>query len=140
MSSTDGTMGVVPTMSPSDLVSRRHLRLRDHVDGSTVTVRRDGDVATETTATAPGFVSVPDQSRVSLATRRSRASCGQEEAGRGAHPLRPRHRSVGVGLDAAWTSPLVRPRRPPRSAGEIVTDEGDGGVKLAEFLASKKLV
>ncbi len=29
---------------------------------------------------------------------------------------------------------------PPRAKGEIVTDEGDGGVKIAEFLAAKKFV
>jgi electron transfer flavoprotein beta subunit len=29
---------------------------------------------------------------------------------------------------------------PPRQAGQVVKDEGDGGVKIAEFLASKKLI
>jgi electron transfer flavoprotein beta subunit len=31
-------------------------------------------------------------------------------------------------------------KRPPRSAGEIVTDDGDGGMKLVEFLAAQKFV
>ena len=30
--------------------------------------------------------------------------------------------------------------RPPKAAGQIVKDEGDGGVKLAEFLASQKII
>ena len=30
--------------------------------------------------------------------------------------------------------------RPPKQKGEIVTDEGDGGSKLAEFLASQKFI
>src|SRR3954449_13003565 len=30
--------------------------------------------------------------------------------------------------------------RPPKQAGQIVKDEGDGGTKLAEFLASQKFV
>ena len=30
--------------------------------------------------------------------------------------------------------------RPPRQAGEIVKDEGDGGVKVAEFLAAQKFI
>jgi electron transfer flavoprotein beta subunit len=30
--------------------------------------------------------------------------------------------------------------RPPRSGGEIVKNEGDGGVKVAEFLAGSKLI
>jgi electron transfer flavoprotein beta subunit len=29
---------------------------------------------------------------------------------------------------------------PPRQAGQVVVDEGDGGVKIAEFLASRKLI
>ena len=45
-----------------------------------------------------------------------------------------------VGLDAAWSKVESNEPRPPRTAGEIVTDEGDGGVKLVEFLASKKFV
>ena len=45
-----------------------------------------------------------------------------------------------VGLDAAWTKVDSFTERPPRTAGEIVTDEGDGGTKLVEFLASKKFV
>jgi electron transfer flavoprotein beta subunit len=30
--------------------------------------------------------------------------------------------------------------RPPRAAGTIVTDEGEGGIKAAEFLASRKFI
>jgi len=30
--------------------------------------------------------------------------------------------------------------RPPRQAGQVVTDEGDGGNKLVEYLAGAKLV
>ncbi len=30
--------------------------------------------------------------------------------------------------------------RPPRSGGEIVKNEGDGGVKIADFLAAQKLI
>ncbi len=29
---------------------------------------------------------------------------------------------------------------PPRQAGTVVKDEGDGATKLAEFLASKKFI
>jgi electron transfer flavoprotein beta subunit len=44
-----------------------------------------------------------------------------------------------VGLDAAWTKVLLA-KRPPREQGEIVKDEGDGGTKLAEFLAARKFL
>jgi electron transfer flavoprotein beta subunit len=45
-----------------------------------------------------------------------------------------------VGLDAAWSKVTSFEARPPRTAGTIVTDEGDGGVALATFLASQKFV
>jgi electron transfer flavoprotein beta subunit len=45
-----------------------------------------------------------------------------------------------VGLSAAWTSVAEIAKRPPRGKGEVVTDEGDGGAKLVEYLASKKFV
>ena len=45
-----------------------------------------------------------------------------------------------VGLDAAWSKVTSFEARPPRTAGTIVTDEGDGGVALATFLASRKFV
>ena len=48
--------------------------------------------------------------------------------------------AASVGLDNAWTEVESFEPRPPRTAGEIVTDEGDGGTKLAEFLASKKFI
>jgi electron transfer flavoprotein beta subunit len=45
-----------------------------------------------------------------------------------------------VGLDAAWTRVESVTARPPREQGQVVTDEGDGGTKLAEFLVSRKFV
>lgn len=45
-----------------------------------------------------------------------------------------------VGLAGATSEVVEFTARPPRAAGQIVKDEGDGGVKLAEFLASQKLV
>jgi electron transfer flavoprotein beta subunit len=46
-----------------------------------------------------------------------------------------------VGLAAAWTAVEDTQARPPRTAGEIVTDEdGSGATALVEFLASKKFI
>ena len=45
-----------------------------------------------------------------------------------------------VGLDAAWTAVTAVTKRPERSQGEIVTDDGDGGTKLADFLAAQKFI
>jgi electron transfer flavoprotein beta subunit len=45
-----------------------------------------------------------------------------------------------VGLGAAATEVVSFAKRPPRAAGTIVKDEGDGGVKAAEFLAAQKFI
>ena len=45
-----------------------------------------------------------------------------------------------VGLDAAWTKVTSFAKRPPREQGQLVTDEGDGGTKLAEFLSAQKFL
>ena len=45
---------------------------------------------------------------------------------------------------SGWQRPGRRCRtsspRPPREAGQVITDEGDGGKRLVEFLATAKLV
>ena len=45
-----------------------------------------------------------------------------------------------VGLASATSVVAEFTARPPRTAGTIVKDEGDGGTKLAEFLASQKFI
>jgi electron transfer flavoprotein beta subunit len=45
-----------------------------------------------------------------------------------------------VGLASATSEVVEMTPRPPRQAGQIVKDEGDGGVKLADFLAAQKLL
>ena len=46
-----------------------------------------------------------------------------------------------VGLSVAYTQVEDTTARPPRTAGEIVTDEdGSGAGALVEFLASKKFI
>ena len=48
--------------------------------------------------------------------------------------------SVGVAVDGAWSVVKDATPRPPRAAGMKVTDEGNGGSALVEFLAEKKLI
>ena len=45
-----------------------------------------------------------------------------------------------VGLASATSKVVGFEVAPPRQAGQTVKDEGDGGVKVTDFLASKKLV
>jgi electron transfer flavoprotein beta subunit len=142
MSSTDGTMGVVPTLVAERLgVPAVTFGSKVEVDGSTVKITRDGDTATqEIEAEGPLVVSVTDQ------TDEARYPSFKGIMAAKTKPLETWSLSDlgvdagSVGLDAAWTEVESHEPRPPRTAGEIVTDEGDGGVKLAEFLASKKFV
>ncbi|GAA0992367.1 electron transfer flavoprotein subunit beta/FixA family protein [Acrocarpospora macrocephala] len=45
-----------------------------------------------------------------------------------------------VGVANAWSEVADFAVAPPRAAGTVVKDEGDGGVKTADFLASKKFI
>jgi electron transfer flavoprotein beta subunit len=45
-----------------------------------------------------------------------------------------------VGLATAATEVASFAKRPPRQAGTIVPDEGDGGTKAAEYLAAQKFI
>ena len=45
-----------------------------------------------------------------------------------------------VGLASAPSQVVEFANKPPRQAGQVVKDEGDGGTKVAEFLASQKFV
>jgi electron transfer flavoprotein beta subunit len=45
-----------------------------------------------------------------------------------------------VGLANAGSAVVEAQAAPPRQTGMIVKDEGDGGVKVAEFLAAQKLI
>ena len=45
-----------------------------------------------------------------------------------------------VGLGNAASVVVEAAPKPPRQAGQRVTDEGDGGSKIAEYLVSQKLI
>jgi len=48
--------------------------------------------------------------------------------------------AASAGLENATSRVDEATPRPPRSGGEIVKNEGDGGVKIADFLAAQKLI
>ena len=112
------------------------------VDGKSVRIRRGGDTATETVeGTVPLVLSVTDQSGearypsfkgIMAAKKKPVQTWGLADLGVDAGR---------VGLAAAGTAVQGTQARPPRTAGEIVTDEdGSGARALAEFLASKKFI
>jgi electron transfer flavoprotein beta subunit len=142
MASTDGTMSVVPAMLAERLgLPQVTFASEVTVDGGEVTIRRDGDASTETIAASlPALVSVTDQINeprypsfkgIMAAKKKPVQTWSLAELGVDA---------VQVGLDAAWTTVDSFTQRPPRQQGQVITDEGDGGVKLAEFLTARKFV
>ena len=142
MASTDGTMSVVPAMLAERLgLPQVTFASELSVDGATVTIRRDGDAASETiVATLPALVSVTDQINeprypsfkgIMAAKKKPVEEWALADLGIDASQ---------VGLDAAWTKVESFTKRPPREQGQIVTDEGDGGTKLAEFLTAQKFI
>ncbi len=143
MASTDGAMGVVPAMLSERLsVAGVTLGSEIEVSGETVTIRRDGDASTDTIeASTPLVLSVTDQSGearypsfkgIMAAKKKPVETWSLADLGVDAEL---------VGLSAAWTAVEATEARPPRTAGEIVTDEdGSGAAALVEFLASKKFI
>jgi electron transfer flavoprotein beta subunit len=143
MASTDGSMGVLPAMLAERLdVPAVTLGSEVEVDGTTVRIRRDGDAATETIeGTLPLVLSVTDQSGearypsfkgIMAAKKKPVETWSLSDLGVDAEL---------VGLSAAWSTVEGTEARPPRTQGEVVTDEeGSGATALVEFLASKKFI
>jgi electron transfer flavoprotein beta subunit len=146
MASTDGTMSVVPAMLAERLglpqvTYASELVVSGDGSGGQVTIRRDGDAeALTVTSSLPALVSVTDQINeprypsfkgIMAAKKKPVQSWGLADLG-----IDP----SDVGLAAAWTTVETVTARPPREQGQVVTDEGDGGAKLAEFLVSRKFV
>ncbi|PKW25987.1 electron transfer flavoprotein subunit beta/FixA family protein [Phycicoccus duodecadis] len=142
MASTDGTMGVVPAMMAERLGLPQVTYASELTVGDgTVTIRRDGDTASETVeASLPALVSVTDQINeprypsfkgIMAAKKKQVDTWSLADLGLEASQ---------VGLDAAWTTVVTFAKRPPREQGQIVTDEGEGGARLAEFLSAQKFL
>ena len=140
--STDARMGVLPAMLAERLgLPQLTLASKVEVDGSAITIQRQTDYGYDTVAgTLPAVVSVvekinepryPSFKGIMAAKKKPVEVLSLADAG-----IDP----AQMGLGAAATEVVSFARRPPREAGTIVKDEGDGGVKAAEFLAAQKFV
>ena len=143
MASTDAAMSVVPAML-AERLDLPQVTLGSVVEnqGKEFRIKRDGDTATEVIgATAPLVLSVTDQSGearypsfkgIMAAKKKPLETWSLSDIGVDAGE---------VGLEQAWTRVEGTEARPPRTAGEIVTDEGGSGAEaLVGFLASKKFI
>ncbi|HEY5842918.1 MAG TPA: electron transfer flavoprotein subunit beta/FixA family protein [Mycobacterium sp.] len=142
MASTDGGGGVMPALVADRLgLPALTYASRVEVDGSTVRISRDSDTAVQQVeASIPVVVSVTDQTSEArypsfkgiMAAKKKRVTVWSlDDVGVA---------SETVGLARALTSVVSADRRPVRTSGQIVTDEGDGGLKLVEFLTAGKFV
>ncbi len=140
--STDARMGVLAAMLAERLgVPQASLAAKVEIDGTTISVQRQTDDGyNRVEASLPAVVSVvekinepryPSFKGIMAAKKKPVETLSLADAG-----IDP----AEVGLGAAATEVLSFEKRPPRQAGTIVKDEGDGAAKAAEFLAAQKFI
>jgi electron transfer flavoprotein beta subunit len=138
----DGRSAAVPAMVADLLGVPALTHAREiTVDGSAVTVRRETDDGiTVLAAELPAVVSVgekinepryPSFKGIMAAKKKPVSTLGLADAG-----IDPSE----VGLAHATSSVTSAQPKPPKSAGEKVADEGDGGSRIAAFLVAQKLL
>jgi electron transfer flavoprotein beta subunit len=138
----DGRTGAVPAMV-ADVLGLPSLTHAQElaVDGGTVTVTRaTDDGVTKLTAELPALVSVGEK----INEPRYPSFKGIMAAKK--KPVRTLT-LADVGIDAsevgaanALSSVISVSPKPPKSGGEKIDDEGDGGSKIAAYLVSQKII
>jgi electron transfer flavoprotein beta subunit len=140
--STDARMSVVPAMV-AERTGRPQLTFAGKVDldGETVRVQRMTDYGYDVVeAKLPVLVSViekinepryPSFKGIMAAKKKPVETLTLADLGVD---------TATVGLGGSWSAVDDFAARPPRAAGTVVTDEGDGGTQLAEFLSTQKFI
>jgi electron transfer flavoprotein beta subunit len=142
MASTDGETSLVPAQLAERLgLPQLTFASSLEVAGRSVVVRRDSETTSDVVeAELPAVVSVTDQINeprypnfkgILAAKKKKIATFGLADLGVDA---------AQVGAAGSLTRVEQADPRPPRSAGTIITDEGDAGIKLVDFLAAQKLI
>jgi electron transfer flavoprotein beta subunit len=138
----DGRTGAVPAMI-ADVLGLPALTHAQElaVEGTTVTVTRGTDDGiTKLTAELPALVSVgekinepryPSFKGIMAAKKKPVTALTLADAGIDAGE---------VGLANALTSVTEASPKPPKSGGEKIEDEGDGGDKVAAYLVAQKII
>jgi electron transfer flavoprotein beta subunit len=140
--STDARTGVLPAMLAERLgVPQLTLAGKVDIEGTGITIRRVSDEGyAVVTASLPAVVSVmekinepryPSFKGIMAAKKKPVRTLSLADAG-----IDP----AEVGLGNAATAVADFAARPPRAAGVVVKDEGDGGAKVAAFLAERKFI
>ncbi|SDH77542.1 electron transfer flavoprotein beta subunit [Sinosporangium album] len=140
--STDARTGLLAAMLAERLgVPQLTQANKVDIDGTAIAIQRLTDYGHDKVeASLPAVVSVvekinepryPSFKGIMAAKKKPVQTLGIAEAGIDASQ---------VGLAGAWSEVVDFAAAPPRAAGTIVTDQGDGGTGAAEFLASKKFI
>ncbi|HLX49809.1 MAG TPA: electron transfer flavoprotein subunit beta/FixA family protein [Streptosporangiaceae bacterium] len=140
--STDARTGLLAAMLAERLgVPQMSLASKVEVDGQAIRIERQTDYGHDKVeARLPAVLSVvekinepryPSFKGIMAAKKKPVETLSLADAG-----IDP----AMVGLASAATEVVSFAQRPPRQAGTIVKDEGDGGVKAAEFLAAQKFI
>ncbi|HEX5594569.1 MAG TPA: electron transfer flavoprotein subunit beta/FixA family protein [Micromonosporaceae bacterium] len=140
--STDGGVQVIPHMLAERLgIAALTGARRLTVDGPALTAERQTEEGYEVvTATTPAVVSVwdtinepryPSFKGIMAAKKKPVQTLSLADLGVAADE---------VGLAGATSAVLEHSKRPPRSGGQKIVDEGSGGVSLVEFLSAEKFV
>ena len=140
--STDARMGVLAAMLAERLgVPQVSLAAKVDIDGAAIRIRRVSDDGYhEVEASLPAVISVvekinepryPSFKGIMAAKKKPVKTLTVGDLG-----INP----ADVGLAGAGTEVVDFAVRPPREAGVIVADDGEGGVRAAEFLATRKFI
>jgi electron transfer flavoprotein beta subunit len=140
--STDARMGVLGAMLAEQLsLPQLSLANKVEIDGTAVRIQRQTDYGHDVVeASLPAVISVvekinepryPSFKGIMAAKKKPVTKLSLADA-----EVDP----AKVGLAAALTEVTSFAERPPRQAGVIVKDEGDGGAKAAGFLAAQKFI
>jgi electron transfer flavoprotein beta subunit len=136
----DGQGGAVPAVIAEILGYPQLTHARKvELDGTTIKVTRETDEGlTHLEASLPVVVSVGEKINEPRYPSFKGIMAAKKKP---VETLSVGDLSVGdVGLAAAWSSVTEAAPKPPREAGQRVDDEGDGGVKAAQYLVSQKLI
>lgn len=139
---TDSRSAIVPALVAEALgVAQLSLARKVTVDGATVSIERVTDTGYQTVrGSTPAVISVVEKindprypSFKGIMAAKSKPITVLTAADLGID-------ASEVGLANAWSQVVSFENAPPRAAGQTVKDEGNGGVQIADYLASKKLI
>jgi electron transfer flavoprotein beta subunit len=140
--STDARMSVVPAMVAERLgLPQLTFAGKVEVDGTNVTINRRTEYGYDVVeASTPAVISVvekinepryPSFKGIMAAKKKPVETLSVADAGIAADQ---------VGSSASWTAVESFADRPAKAKGQVVTDDGNGGAAIAEYLVAQKLI